>query len=413
MENTYNGFLVYDKSQIPKKSIYGQNMQSNNNQQKNNNRPPGNSMLELNDALAMSSYPQYIQDFIKTFLIDYYSNNDITQIFMVTDEEQRIFVIEYALEIEFNNRKYKVFILVYLPILFPNYPPEFYIERNANIGLNNFYKNGKINEVDLKINLDSFGKFDPNTNNIPELIDNLLISFSQEFPVFKANTVINNNKLKCYLDKSKANKIIIPKKQNNYNNYNKNNYNYKESNNFDNVKVEKINNDNDGPFDDKSFLEFIRKQTKDIINYNYLEFKDKYHINSNLETLKSIGPSLNQNSTDASLYRKNEQLKKQLQNLKIIKNKLQEIEINKIQELKSYESQQQKTFFEKYEQIIEIEDKQYMDYLVKIKVLEDYLAYLKKGYEKNIISFENMLKLNRSISREIFNLNYAKNKINK
>ncbi len=52
-----------------------------------------------------------------------------------------------------------------------------------------------------------------------------------------------------------------------------------------------------------------------------------------------------------------------------------------------------------------------MEYIIKIKVLEDYLAYLKKGYEKDIISFENMLKLNRAISREIFNLIYVKDKI--
>ena len=84
-------------------------------------------------------------------------------------------------------------VLVYLPILFPNYPPEFYIEKTTSLGLNKFY-NGKINIPDFKINLDSFLKFDPNTNNIPEIIDNLVINFTQEFPIYKDNTktLINN-----------------------------------------------------------------------------------------------------------------------------------------------------------------------------------------------------------------------------
>ena len=406
MDKTYKDFVVYEKDEKNKNNAYGNNNFKNNQHQ--------NSVLELNDAIAMSSYPQYIQDFIKTFLIDNYSNNDIAQVFLVADKEERIFVIEYVLGIEFNNKNYNVYVLVYLPILYPNYPPEFYIERNAKIGLNNYYKNGKINETDLKINLDCFGKFDPTKNNIAELIDNLLISFSQEFPVFKSNPQqanSNNNNYKCFLDKSKANKIILPKKPKN--NYNNNNMNIEDYKKFENVKTEKIIEEkHNKPFDDKAFLEFIRNQTKDIIHYNYLEYKEKYHINNNLEELKNINSSSNKYSDDIlNLYQKNEQLKKQIDNLKYIKNKLQEIENIKLQELQDIDNTQQKNFFEKYKNIIEVEDQQYMEYIIKIKVLEDYLAYLKKGYEKDIISFENMLKLNRAISREIFNLIYVKDKI--
>ena len=420
MEKSYKGFVVYEKDKAgqPKKNIYGKNMNNNNRQQYNNNQNQNeNSILELNDAMAMSSYPQYMQDFIKSFLIDNYSGSDIAQIFLITDEEERIFVIEYSLEIEFNGRNYKVFILVYLPILFPNYPPEFYIERNANISLNNFYKDGKISEIDFKINLDFFGKFDPNKNNISELIDNLLINFTQEFPVFKSKTndTKKDNKLKCYLNKSTANVIILPEKKKNYNNIdiNQNDYNFNENNNYNNIIDKKLNDEKNKPFDDKSFLEFIRNQAKDVIRYNYLEFKEKYRLNNNLEELKNLGTSINKRTNNDALYLKNQQLKKQLESLKNIKERLKQIENNKINELKNLENLAQKSFFERYENIIEIENHQLMDYIVKIKVLEDYLAYLKKGYEKNIISFQNMLKLNRSISREIFNLNYAKDKIQK
>ena len=80
--------------------------------------------------------------------------------------------------------------------------------------MNKYYSNGKINEEDLRINLNFFGNFNHIENNIMEIIDNLLISFSQEFPVYKTKIKKYNinNKYKCFLDKEKANKIIFPKK---------------------------------------------------------------------------------------------------------------------------------------------------------------------------------------------------------
>ena len=51
-----------------------------------------------------------------------------------------------------------------------------------------------------------------------------------------------------------------------------------------------------------------------------------------------------------------------------------------------------------------------MEYLIKIKVMEDYLVYLKKTYEKKIVSFNDMINLTRSFSRQIFNMNYMRSK---
>ncbi len=60
-----------------------------------------------------------------------------------------------------------------------------------------------------------------------------------------------------------------------------------------------------------------------------------------------------------------------------------------------------------------IANKKDLDYLIRIKVMEDYLVYLKKGYEKKIVGFDDMLNLTRSFSREIFNLNYMRSKLKK
>jgi hypothetical protein len=299
------------------------------------------------------------------------------------------------------------------------------------LGLNKFYY-GKITEPDFKINLDSFLKFDPNTNNIGDIIDNLVINFTQEFPIYKDNTNVNNfkNSGKCYLEKSKSSKVIIPKKpldyysdiranrpnpnsNNNYN-YNNNNRNNnglnKSYNKYDNVKTEKFN-DNKDEFTDKTFLDFIRKQAKDIVQYNYMEFKEKHNFEENKRKLNTLKEGINQRLNDESIYGKNDQLKSRLQTLKNIKGKLELIENNINQEINELKNNDNKSFFDKFEENVNVKNQKDLEYLAKIKEMEDYLVYLKKGYERKIVSFEDMLNVTRGISREIFNLNYMRNKI--
>ena len=342
----------------------------------------------------------------------------MAKIFLIKDNE-KIFVIEYTLTIELNGRNYKVYVLVYLPILFPNYPPEFYIEKTASLGLNKFY-NGKISVPDFKINLESFVKFDPNKNNIEEIINNLVINFTQEFPIYKDNGINNNlnTSAKCILEKSKTSKVILPKRQNNYsrqktynnNNSNNNGLGRSYQNNYDNVKTEKFI-DNKDEFTDKTFLDFIRKQTKDIIRYNYLEFKEKHNFGANMDKLKILQENVNHRLNNGNIYGKNDQLKSRFQTLKNIKAKLEVIENNLNNEINDIKNNDNKSFFDKFDEIVNVKNQKDLEYLAKIKDMEDYLVYLKKGYEKDIVSFKDMLNLTRALSREIFNLNYMRNKI--
>ena len=404
----FDDFVIYEKVGNPKTNIYGRSMVSSNNNSRVNNENGRSSDISLEEALKITSYPNYLKDFIKQFLIDNYSDNDMAKIFLIKDNE-KIFVIEYALTIELNGRNYKVYVLVYLPILFPNYPPEFYIEKTASLGLNKFY-NGKISVPDFKINLESFVKFDPN----------IVINFTQEFPIYKDNGINNNlnTSAKCILEKSKTSKVILPKRQNNYsrqktynnNNSNNNGLGRSYQNNYDNVKTEKFI-DNKDEFTDKTFLDFIRKQTKDIIRYNYLEFKEKHNFGANMDKLKILQENVNHRLNNGNIYGKNDQLKSRFQTLKNIKAKLEVIENNLNNEINDIKNNDNKSFFDKFDEIVNVKNQKDLEYLAKIKDMEDYLVYLKKGYEKDIVSFKDMLNLTRALSREIFNLNYMRNKI--
>ena len=133
----FNDFVIHETNLEKKSNKQNKNM-SKINEPKINDECLKKSSLSLDDALQLSSYPKYLLDFIKQFLIDNYSDNDNATVYLYKDNEN-IFLVEYKLKIELNQTFYNVFILVYFPILFPNYDPEIYIKKTTNLGLNKFY----------------------------------------------------------------------------------------------------------------------------------------------------------------------------------------------------------------------------------------------------------------------------------
>ena len=98
------------------------------------------------------------------------------------------------------------------------------------------------------------------------------------------------------------------------------------------------------------------------------------------------------------MYKYVDQLKAIKQNL----NQSEEFIKSEIQNLNSSND----SCFEKIDQLITIKDEKYMEYAIKKKTIEDYLIYLKKGYEKKIINFNDMINLTRTLTREVFSIDY-------
>ena len=94
----FEDFVIYDNQGNEKKNIYGQKMYSSENKVQNQKA----SDLDFETALVIVSYPKYILEYIKQFLIENYSNNDLAKVYMLSDKGENIFVIEYSLIIELN-----------------------------------------------------------------------------------------------------------------------------------------------------------------------------------------------------------------------------------------------------------------------------------------------------------------------
>ena len=96
-----------------------------------------------------------------------------------------------------------------------------------------------------------------------------------------------------------------------------------------------------------------------------------------------------------------EKLRQEKEKLIKIKDQLKDAENYLNQEVTELENKNNSPL-EKCNEFILIKDPKDMEYLVMKKTLEDYLAFLRKGYERRVISFEEMIENTRMLSREMF-----------
>ena len=141
--------------------------------------------LDLDTALENSSYKNYNKKFIHDFLLYNYINNKDAKIYFLSKEEEKIFVIEYKLTLTIVEKTYNLNLYIHIPILYPDLPPHFYLEKKKKIGLAPHYLNGKIDPQTFEINIKEFCPYLPSKNNVEEIIKKITNEFEEDFPVFR------------------------------------------------------------------------------------------------------------------------------------------------------------------------------------------------------------------------------------
>ena len=404
--NYYGDYLGFE-NYGSEKDYFDEKPKSNRNYYNNNSNNTSLKknfpLITMEDALIKSSYPKYLQDFIKEFIINNYSNNKNKKVYLTLVNNESLFVIEYKLSVYLNGKSYEIFILVYLPKLYPNYDPNFYILKDKKFSVSDYYKNGKINEKTLKINLYSFIPFDPAKNNIEEIINKINDEFNKEFPIYKSE---NNEILseECVLNKDYTKEIIIENKNNNFS------FNYEDINKFNDIQINDNNNKNKD-FDDESLLLFMRTQVKDVLREKYFNFNEKFKIKNIYNDLKEVNNTSKIELNNINkLYTEENYMKQELKKLQNIKEYLNSVENKLIEEKNNILNNKNKSIFDKCDELIKIKDNKDFEYIIMQKTIEDYLVYLKKAYEKKIVSFEDMVNNTRQLSRELFYITYIRNK---
>ena len=369
-QNPYypNGGYNYRNPNASSPQIY-----QNNNNYRN---PQVMQPMKLDEAMNKSSYPSSNRDIILETMLDNFSEKNENKVYLQPLQNNRIFIIIKNLNTKLMNKSYNIPIIIHIPVSYPNTPAEFYIQKRPRVCINKvYYENQKIIDVNsFKINSDKICPFDPSKNNLGQIIEALKSRFSSVFPI--------------YADKSAKIEPVA---------YGANNPQISGMNEVI-VESEKLTN--------KQVNEMIKKQAKEAVLSKYNKFNTQYKLIQNYKELKTIN-DITRLKAGNSLNGNEHPMNESLNVLKKIKQRLYDIENGLNQEIQN-SGNSNKTTLEKCDELIKIKDDEDMKLLMMKKTIEDYLIYLKKGYERKIVSFDEMVNQTRALSRELFSIDYLR-----
>ena len=328
--------------------------------------------ISFNDALKRSDYSKETIEKVKIFVGENISKyKDNSTFYLTYCFGKNIIVVKHCLNVEYKEKNYPIYLLIYLPVTFPD-ELRIYIHKIADLQINKKYTEPNIIDFStLELYFQKIAHYTPLEDPITNLIEDVYNNFSRVFPLYKAQQ-IEEFFGPCYLNEDKT--FLIDIQTNDLKEYN--------SLNEHRQKVIKkilnlINNKSFEIQQTSSELEVIENNINQKLHNNYVRTKSKENIE-----------------------------------LEKIAMKLKELESNLEIEVNNLKYKEKKSIFELCHEIINIKDKEKYKYTVMKKTIEDYLIYIKKAYEKKLINFDKCVDRTRVLSKELFFILYAIEKRN-
>lgn len=326
--------------------------------------------ISFNEALEKSDYSEETKDKIKLFIYENITKfEENTEIILTYSFGKNIFVIRHILKIELKKIQYSIFILMYLTVDFPN-NFRIYIQKVMDLGINPVCIEKKlIDPTTLELNYQNLLNYKPLEKPITELIEAILLEFSVTFPLYKSKKK-EDYYGPCLLNDDKSFSIIMKKED------------LKEN---------------------TSLNELRNKLKSKIINLiNNVSFE----MQKTTSELDAVEEKIEQILKDCSNARSKEniQLEKIIQTLQSLRTNL----TNEIEQLRN----NNKTILHKCNEVVKIKDQEKFKYTVMKKTIEDYLKYIRRSMEKNLISLDEGIEQTRRLSKELFFILYIIQKKN-
>ena len=320
--------------------------------------------ISLNEALKKSNYTEYTKSKVKSFILEIekqYKSNSF--LYLTKCFNKNIIVIKFDLTVLYKAVDYIITLLIYIPVEFPN-ELRIYFECNQDFKIDKYYQELKIiDDITAELYYNKIIQFIPLQTPFTTLIKTFTDKFNKNFPLFKSN---DNPEFfgPCRLDEKNSFKIEI---------------------NEEDLKESKELNDMRQKIKDKILL---------IMDKKLLEIQEN---KSRLEELKiRINTKLDNYQTKKTNYELEEM------NVKMVE-LISKLEVD-IQNLKYKEY---KTILDKSEEIVHIKDEKIYKYKVIEKTLDSFIFYLKKSFEKNLISCNKCTEEIRKVSKELFFVKYC------
>ena len=328
-----------------------------------------NNQISLNEALNKSEYPEYIKDKVISFILENYQNyKDKSQTYLTKCFNKKIFVIKMDLPVKFKNIDYLITILIYIPLSFPN-EIRIYFEYNQDFIIDKHYKEqNTIDETTAELYYQNIINFIPITQSINQLVQALIDKFNQYFPLFRSKSKPEYYG-PCHLDNDTSTLIEIKPEDLN-------------------IIIKK--EDKKKKIKDKIMKILEEKLFEIQATHSQLDSM-KMKINTKINSYISKGTSNDFEEMNVKLLELISKLELDIKNLK---------------------NKKKNSILEQSEKVVEIKDTERYKYIVMRKTTEDFLKYLKKGFERGIIPFNKFVEETRKISKELFYINYVIEKSN-
>ncbi len=418
------------------------------------------SNINILNTLAQCSYPTNFRDFVSNIIMEL-SNAKGTQFYKVNRSRKNvtdtIIVVKYLIHTTFNNKIYEIPILIYIGRSFPYEAPEIYLERTSETGVNP--KNLDIDANTFKITTTSLKAWNQFCT-IPNVLTEIQGSFNKFFPIYKVSSKQQLMPQNQY-DNSQVNNAAqnidfggqnSQQPTNVYNQPTNNIYNQGKSPLTQNPYVQDQNNNN-------------ISASRSSVNYNQPSNQPQPQVQPQYQpqtkpqsqshpSPKYIKPQVSEtpeegmkrvlieeimSATEGKIKEEVKRIKQQEEKLTNFKNdfsnhieKYQKVLSNsskiqsefqnmlktceaEINSIKNYlaENSSKEMNSKNVDNFILIANQKLLR-LVSIEAsIEDLMAVLRKAYEKQVMSFEESLKLIRSITREAMKIKFYREELTK
>ena len=325
--------------------------------------------ISLNEALNKSEYDEFIKDKVKSFVLENYKNyKDKSNLYLTKCFNKKIFVIKMDLYVTYKATEYILTVLIYIPNTFPN-ELRIYFEYNQDFIIDKYYQEqNTIDETTAELYYQNIINYIPIKQSINQLIMAIIDKFNQYFPLFRSKSKPEYYG-PCHLDNNSSTLIVIKS---------------------DDLKeIKKIDDD--------------KQKIKDKL-MKILEEK-LFEIQATKSQLDSIKMKINSKINNYILKASSNDIEEI--NVKLLE-VISQLELD-IQNIKN--QQNNNSILEQSEKIVQVKDGEKYKYIVMRKTADDFLKYLKKGYEKELIPFNKAVEETRKITKELFYINYLIEKL--
>lgn len=375
-----------------------------------------NKSISFFDALNRTDYAKNVKDMIASLIMDNFCD-DNNRIFLYRklskiEPQTVIFIIEHKLKVNLNGKFFYVPLLIFLFDSFPLSAPDIYIEKRTNyIQINEIIPDFFISRKDLKVNYQLYFKWEKEPEHILKILNELKNLFGKYFPIYSSKT-LNNFSGYCLIDYNNTilvNKVIeddtkslsttFSEKSFRSNTY----YSEEKLDQYITPQEDDTLNsvivDTNKLFNEDEFKENLINELKETLKNKIKKEKEKQdNINNKIKFFigKMKEEMIEMDKIIQKEFTINEIVNNLNKNFEEINRDINKEEFKTIQNLKNSDIQ------EKCNNLLEINSKKTLKRYQKSSTLEEFLAICRNAFQKNLITFEEMIKICRIGNRNLF-----------